>query len=72
MGEAVMLGGAWVANLAAERWLAGVPFKPDDFFVMDWRILVGAIVFALVFCVLGAALPARRAAYMDPARVLVS
>jgi ABC-type antimicrobial peptide transport system permease subunit len=72
VGELVMLGGTWIANVAAERWLAGVPFKPDDFFVTDWRVLVGAIFFALVFCVIGAALPARRAARMDPARVLVS
>jgi ABC-type antimicrobial peptide transport system permease subunit len=72
VGELVMLGGTWVANVAAERWLAGVPFKPDDFFVTDWRVLVGAIFFALVFCVIGAAVPARRAARMDPARVLVS
>ena len=72
VGELVMLGGTWIANVAAERWLAGVPFKPDDFFVTDWRVLVGAIFFALVFCVIGAALPARRAAHMDPARVLVS
>ncbi|MGB0588579.1 MAG: ABC transporter permease [Myxococcota bacterium] len=72
VGELVMLGGTWIANVAAERWLAGVPFKPDDFFVTDWRVLVGAIFFALIFCVIGAALPARRAARMDPARVLVS
>jgi ABC-type antimicrobial peptide transport system permease subunit len=72
VGELVMFGGTWVANMAAERWLAGVPFKPDDFFVTDWRVLVGAIFFALVFCVIGAALPARRASLMDPARVLVS
>ena len=72
MGEAVMLLGTWVANVAAERWLAGIPFKPDDFFVLDWRVFIGAIFFALVFCLIGAALPARRAARMDPARVLVS
>jgi len=72
VGELVMLAGTWLANVAAERWLAGIPFKPDDFFVTDWRVLVGAIFFALVFCVIGAALPARRAARMDPARVLVS
>jgi hypothetical protein len=72
VGEVVMLGGTWIANLVADRFLAGIPFKPDDFFVHDWRVLVGAIFFALFFCVLGAAIPARRAARMDPARVLVA
>jgi len=72
VGELVMLGGTWAANLAADRFLVGIPFKPDDFFVHDARVLVGAVFFALFFCVLGAAIPARRAARMDPARVLVA
>ena len=72
LGELVMFGGTWVANLVADRYLAGVPFKPEDFFVHDTRVLVGAVFFALFFCVLGAAIPARRAARMDPARVLAT
>ena len=72
VGELLMLGGTWTANLVADRFLVGIPFKPDDFFVHDPRVLVGAVFFALFFCVLGAAIPARRAARMDPARVLVA
>ncbi|MEC9070951.1 MAG: ABC transporter permease, partial [Myxococcota bacterium] len=70
-GEVVSYGLSRLANLAADRLLERVPFRPDDLFQYDWRILVGAVIFAIVFAVLGALTPARRAARLDPARVLV-
>jgi len=70
-GEVASYGLSRLANLAADGLLERVPFRPDDLFQYDWRILLGAVLFALVFAVLGALTPARRAARLDPARVLV-
>lgn len=72
LGEAVSYGMSRLANLAASELFMGLPYKPDDFFVWEPSVLAGALVFALVFCLLGAWVPARRAAHLDPARVLVS
>ncbi len=72
VGEALSWAFSRGVNWAAARYLEGVPFKPDDFFVFDWRVLAFAVLFAIVFCVIGAVVPANRAARLDPARVLVS
>ncbi|MCB9728184.1 MAG: FtsX-like permease family protein [Deltaproteobacteria bacterium] len=71
-GTLLGFGFSRLVNAAAARYLEGIPFKPDDFFHFDWRIFAGALVFALIFCLLGAFVPAQRAASLDPARVLVS
>ncbi|MEZ4265824.1 MAG: FtsX-like permease family protein [Myxococcota bacterium] len=72
LGTLTSFGFSRAVNAAAARYLQGIPFKPDDFFHYDWRVMVGALLFALVFCLLGAFVPAQRAASLDPARVLVS
>jgi hypothetical protein len=68
------LGIAWGASFFVD-WISGkyvpdFPYKPTTYFVFEWWILVGAIGFAVAFCVIGAFLPARRAARMEPAAVL--
>ena len=83
LGEAALLGliggglgivlahvGAELVDSAAQRWLANVPFLPDGFFVFPDGSAVFALGVALLCCVLGAAIPARRASRLDPARVL--
>lgn len=70
-GGVVSYGLSRLANTAAAGMLERVPFRPEDLFQYDWRILVGAVIFAVVFAILGALAPARRAARLDPARVLV-
>ena len=83
LGEAAVLGLiggvagvtlAWLAALgvdaAAHAWLANVPFLPTGFFVFPLWSAPLAIGVSLLCCVLGAALPARRASRLDPARVL--
>jgi len=65
---------AWGASLFID-WISGdyvpdFPYKPTTYFLFEWWILAGAIAFAVAFCVLGAFLPARRAARMEPAAVL--
>jgi ABC-type antimicrobial peptide transport system permease subunit len=65
---------AWASSLLVD-WISGeyvpdFPYKPTTYFVFEWWIVVGALGFAVAFCVLGAFLPARRAAKMEPAAVL--
>jgi putative ABC transport system permease protein len=83
LGESAVLGVcagvlglliAWGASLVIDwisvEYVPDFPYKPSTYFVFEWWILVGAIGFAISFCVLGAFLPARRAARMEPAAVL--
>ncbi|TNF35849.1 MAG: ABC transporter permease [Deltaproteobacteria bacterium] len=72
LGNVVAWGASRLVNWVAAEYLQGIPFKPDEFFVYDWRILVGGVLFAWLFCVLGAWLPANRAARLDPAVVLTT
>jgi putative ABC transport system permease protein len=83
LGEAGILGAlsgvtglmlAFVAgrtfDWVSARWVPDFPYKPETYFAFPWWLLLAAIGFAVSFCVVGAFLPARRAARMDPARVL--
>ncbi len=83
LGEAALLGllggiagvalawlGAAGVDAVAQRWLANVPFLPEGFFVFPIWAAPLAMTVSLVCCVLGAAIPARRASRLDPARVL--
>ncbi len=72
VGNLVSFGATRLVNWLAQKYLSGIPFKPDEFFAYDWRVVLGGIAFACVFCLLGAFLPARRAARLDPAVVLSS
>ncbi len=72
IGECLAFGASTLANWGASQALTGVPFKPDDFFVYDPEILAAALLFSILFCVVGAWMPARRASRVDPARVLVT
>ena len=72
VGELLGFAASRGVNLAARAFLGQVPFKPDDFFVYEASTLASGVLFALVFCLLGASIPARRAARLDPAVVLTS
>ncbi len=72
LGNLCALGLSAVANSTAARYLGDIPFRPDDLFLFSPAIICGSVGFALLFCLLGAFLPANRAAGMDPARVLSS
>jgi putative ABC transport system permease protein len=48
------------------------PFKPKTYFVISPELVLGALAFAVGCCVLGAYLPARNAAAIDPARALTA
>jgi putative ABC transport system permease protein len=83
LGEAASLGtmagtaGLVLAVVAASifdrvsaSYLPDFPYKPTTYFVFPWWLVMAALAFSVSFCVLGALLPARRAARMEPARVL--
>jgi ABC-type lipoprotein release transport system permease subunit len=72
LGNATAFGLSRVANALSDRYLAGVPFRPDDLFVFTPTLVVGSVGFALLFCLIGAFFPANRAARLDPAEVLTS
>ena len=72
LGAALSYGFSRLINLAAAEYLEGIPFKPDDFFHYDSPILIGAVGMAVLFCLIGALIPANRAARLDPAVVLTS
>jgi ABC-type lipoprotein release transport system permease subunit len=82
LGEAALIGLtggmlgialAWLISLLVD-WRAGqaedFPFKPDTYFHFEWWILLMALGFSMLFCVLGGLLPSLRAAKMPPAQAL--
>jgi putative ABC transport system permease protein len=71
-GVAAAVAAAAAVDWASAKWLPNFPFKPDSYFDLTWPILLGGLGFAVLFCVLGGLLPARRAGRMEPAQALAS
>lgn len=72
-GTAGLLLAVAAANLfdqVSARYVPDFPYKPTTYFEFPWWLIVASLAFSVSFCVLGALLPARRAARMEPARVL--
>lgn len=61
---------AALIDLAAARLVPSFPFKPDSFFAFDAGVVALGLAASLIACLLGAALPARLAARVDPAAAL--
>jgi ABC-type antimicrobial peptide transport system permease subunit len=65
---------AWAASLGFDavsaNYVPDFPYKPTTYFEFGPQLVLLALGFAAGFCVLGAFLPARRAARMEPAAVL--
>lgn len=72
VGVGISMGGAWLFDWIAANYVPDFPYKPETFFSFHPVILGSALAFAVGFCVLGAALPANRAARMDPVVVLTA
>lgn len=83
LGESTAIGllggalgvGSGAAAMYAIDWLfraqvADFPFKPDSLFVIEPWMLAASMGAALVFCWVGALLPALRASRIDPAAAL--
>ncbi len=67
LGVGLGLAACLIVDLLVARVLPDFPFKPDSFFTYPLWLFIGAILFAVAFCMLGAFFPARRAASLDPA-----
>jgi ABC-type antimicrobial peptide transport system permease subunit len=71
-----VLGNALVVALAAgvdvlgQRYFQGLPFLPDRFFAFPPEVFGLSVALGVVFSVLGAVLPANRAAGLDPTTAL--
>jgi ABC-type antimicrobial peptide transport system permease subunit len=50
--------------------LPDYPFKPTTYFTFSPELVALALGFAVLFCVIGASLPARKAASIHPAQAL--
>lgn len=70
VGNLLSYGVSRLVNLGAGSLRERFPMIPDDFFVYGWPLVLGSMAFAVLFCVIGAWIPANRAAKLDPAVVL--
>ena len=64
--------GAFAIDAASRRWVPDFPFKPDTYFAFGWTLLAGALGCSILACMLGAFLPARAAARLEPTEALTS
>lgn len=69
-GVLLSLGAATLFDYVSLQYVPDFPYKPTTYFEFPWWLIVASLGFSVSFCVLGALLPARRAARMEPARVL--
>ena len=65
---------AWLAAYGCDWYSAhripDFPFKPETYFGFTPALIAASVGFAVLFCLLGALLPAQRAARMQPASAL--
>lgn len=70
LGVALAYAASRVFDWVSARYLPDFPYKPETYFAFGPDLVALALGFAVGFCILGAWLPSRRAAHMDPAAVL--
>jgi len=72
LGIAVGVAAARLIDFLSTRFVPDFPFKPTTYFLFTPELLLGALGFAIAFCVVGAFFPASKAAAMQPAQALAS
>ncbi len=72
LGVGFAYGAAQLVDWASAKFLPAFPFKPETYFTFTPAILLGGLGFAVLFCVIGGFLPARKAANMEPAQALAA
>jgi len=72
LGALLAVAMASVTDVVSAGYIPDFPYKPESLFDLHPLVFAGAIVFSCGFCVLGALLPASRAAKIDPVAVLSS
>jgi len=69
-GVLLAFGAASTFDALSANYIPDFPYKPTSYFIFPWWLIASSLGFSVAFCVLGAFLPARRAARMQPAAVL--
>lgn len=70
LGVSLAIGLGHLCDRISIRYIPDFPYKPETYFVFPGWLILAALGFSVGFCILGAFVPARRAARMEPARVL--
>lgn len=70
VGVVLAIGAGYGFDVLSASYVPDFPYKPTTYFEYPWWLVVASLGFATSFCVVGAFLPARRAAGMEPAHVL--
>ncbi len=70
VGTALALAIGAILDTLHSSQVADYAFKPESWFDFQWWMILGGLLFAIFFCVLGGFLPARRAANLPPAQAL--
>lgn len=70
MGIVVAMAASGLVDWYSANHVADFPFKPESYFSFTWTLSLSAVGFAIIFCVLGALLPAQGAARLEPADAL--
>jgi putative ABC transport system permease protein len=70
VGITVALALAKLIDTVSTKQLPDYPFKPTTYFSFSPALALLALGFAVLFCVVGASLPARKAASIHPAQAL--
>lgn len=69
-GILLAFGAAAGFDAVSATYIPDFPYKPESYFIFPMWLIASSLGFSVAFCVLGAFLPARRAARMQPAAVL--
>ena len=69
-GILLAVGAGYAFDSISVSYVPDFPYKPTTYFAFPWWLVAASLGFAVSFCVMGAFLPARRAANMEPALVL--
>lgn len=72
LGVATAWAAAHVADWYSATRVPDFPFKPATYFAFTPSLVAAAMGFAVLFCLLGAFLPAHRAARLQPAEALAA
>ncbi len=72
IGILLAFGATWGCDVAWDTYVPAFPFKPESLFSFSASLVLMSMGFAVVCCLVGAYLPARRAARVDPARALIN
>jgi ABC-type antimicrobial peptide transport system permease subunit len=70
LGLALAGAAAWACDWYSANRIPDFPFKPETYFLFSPGLVVASVGFAALFCLLGAFMPANRAARMEPASAL--